>query len=323
MGESKADMNNLHPCFETCRDAGVGVDPSILINNTCEICTAERQGHGKPFENRLVMHLMGPDIENKSGQPTNATISKHNDRSGHTDNHDFEFSRVDVNSENIPDRYNNSDGISIKFIKEKCSVCMGDAVNIFNNFQTRWSMLVGFYNDVVKNGIKCKCVKKIYLLNLIPDDVKIFFGDCCLDEVCSLKSFIINWKDKTAEGKINLRKETKPQKTKAQKNIKCGKGILSLAPKISSSNQRLQCAISGGNFKKLLTFLNDQGRLIEISKEEYPDLFKPIVPRQTKKGGKKKTQKANRNKKRKTNSKRKSKSKRKSNSKRKTKSKRK
>ena len=64
MGESKTDMNNLHPCIAICRDAGVGVDPSILTNNTCEIY-AERQGHGKPFENRLVMHLMGPDIENK------------------------------------------------------------------------------------------------------------------------------------------------------------------------------------------------------------------------------------------------------------------
>lgn len=312
MGESESSISDMHPCFSTCRNAGVGVDPSLLINNTCEMCTAERQGHGKPFENRLVMHLMGLDIENKSGQPTNTTITKHNDRSGHTDNHDFEFSRVDVNPENIPDKYNNSDGISIKFIKEKCSVCMGDAVNIFNNFQTRWSLLIGIYNDVVKNGIKCKCVKKIYLLNLIPDDVTKFFGDCCLDDVCSLKTFITNWKDKTAEGKINLRKETKPQKTKAQKNIKCGKGILSLAPKISSSNQRLQCTISGGNFKKLISFLNEQGRLIEIDKEEYPDLFKPIVPHQTKSGGKRKTIK-----KRKTKSKRKAKSKRKTKSKRK------
>ena len=305
MGETKASMVDFHPCFKTCKDAGVGVDPSILVNNICEMCTAERQGHGKPFENRLVMYLMGPDIENKSGQTTNSTISKHNDRSGHTDNHDFEFSRVDINTENIPDRYNESDGISIKFIKEKCSVCMGDALNIFNNFKTRWSMLVGFYNDVIRNDIKCKCIKKIYLLNLLPSDVTTFFGNCCLDEICSLKNFITSWKDKTKEGKNELRKQTKPQKSQAQKNIKCGKGILSLAPKISSSNQRLQCAISGGNFKKLLSFLNEQGRLVEISKQEYHDLFKPIVPRQTTKGGKRKTKS-----KRKTRTKRKTRRKR-------------
>ena len=66
------------------------LDPSILVNNTCELCTAERQGHGKPFENRLVEFLIGPDIESSSGQPTTQTMEKHEERSGHTDNHDFE-----------------------------------------------------------------------------------------------------------------------------------------------------------------------------------------------------------------------------------------
>ena len=37
MSESKTDMNNLHPCIAICRDAVIGVDPSILTNNTCEI----------------------------------------------------------------------------------------------------------------------------------------------------------------------------------------------------------------------------------------------------------------------------------------------
>ena len=306
---SSGESKNIHPCFSTCNDAGLKLDPSILVNNTCELCTAERQGHGKPFENRLVEFLIGPDIEGSSGQPTTQTMEKHEERSGHTDNHDFEFSRVDIPSEQIPSKYNLSDGISIKFIKNKCSVCMGDAVNIFNNFSSRWSMLVGFYIDAQKNGVKCKCIKEIYLLNLIPEDRKKFFGNCCQDEVCSLKGFITGWK-KSQGDKDALRGQVKPLKTEAQKNIKCGKGVLSLAPKISSTNQRLQCAIAGGNFKKLLAYLREQGRLVEINKKEHPDLFKPIVPRsKTKKGGKKRKRTKKRRKNR-TRGNRKTKSKR-------------
>ena len=51
-----------------------------------------------------------------------------------------------------------------------------------------------------------------------------------------------------------------------------------MAPKISRGNQRLQCAISPTNFKKLLKELSDLGQVIEIDKDEYPDLFAPIVP---------------------------------------------
>ena len=51
------------------------------------------------FENRLVMHLI-PILKIKVDIPTDTTIGKHNDRSPH-DNHDFEFSRVDVGPEDM------------------------------------------------------------------------------------------------------------------------------------------------------------------------------------------------------------------------------
>jgi len=278
---------SFHSCFETCAQ-----DTANITESTCIACTLERQGHGKAFES-AVIKMIGRDIANDqySGKSpkikadiVNAIFKKCTDdktKLSHTANHDFAFSHVGFVP---PSPKYSGDGISIKMIKDGCSVCMGDAVRIFENFETSWSILVAFYVDKTKDGIKCKCIKKVVLLNLEPVNKSLFFGNCPLDDLKSLKNFISVPVDRSSEASLNkLRGEVKLMKVESEKKIKtveadCKAGYLSLAPKISRGNQRLQCAISSTNFKKLLKELSDLGQVIEIDKDEYPDLFAPIVP---------------------------------------------
>ena len=298
----------FHSCFETCDQ-----NTANITESTCIACTLERQGHGKAFEHP-VYQMIGRDIANNeySGESPDFKndIVKQifekctNDKTklSHTANHDFAFSHVGFDP---PSPKYRGDGISIKMIKDGCSVCMGDAVRIFENFETSWSILVAFYVDKTKEGIKCKCIKKVFLLNLGPENLELFFGTCRRDGLISLKNHISEFKVETSKEDDTvqknslqiLRDEVKPMKENLEKKyIKpktveagCKAGYLSLAPKISSSNQRLQCAINSTNFKKLLNELRGLGQVVEIHRDEYPDLFAPIVPPGTIGGKKQKT----------------------------------
>jgi len=285
-----------HSCFSICEQVNAGTNTENLADSVCQECTSERQGHGKAFETEVVK-MVGRDIANVqgNGQPQAAatTLTKHNQNSRHTDNHDFEFSRVDVHGSAIPQpKYHNSDGISIKMIKEGCSVCMGDAVRISENFATPWSILVAFYVDIITDeGVKCKCIKQAFLLNLDPVNRPYFFGNCSQADVITLRDLMKNFKIGVDGNLDALRALVVPQKAALERKIQQGDGCISLAQKISNTNKRLQCAVNGKNFKTLLTKLRDLGQVIDIDKNEYPDLFKPIVTRGSRGGRRQRTTK--------------------------------
>jgi hypothetical protein len=286
----------VHSCFESCKQ-----DTSALEDNVCIECTSERQGHGKAFETAVVK-MIGRDIAKIGGPVAEITLTKHNDRSKQNDNHDFEFSRVDIIDGAIPHPKYSGDGISIKMIKNDCTVCMGKAVSISNNFEVPWSILVAFYVDVIKGGITCKCIKQVFLLHLKPENRSLFFGNCSTREITDLDNVMHDYevdkssKEKTDESLEDLRNIVKPIKVILEEKIKEGGGYVSLAQKISKSNKRLQCTINKRPFASLLTKLRPLGQVIEIEEREYPDLFKPIVPKESRGGRKQKTK--NRRKKR-------------------------
>lgn len=290
-GGDKAD----HSCFEACEQT-----TSALEDKVCIECTSERQGHGKAFETAVVK-MIGRDIANVQGngltQSAANTLEKHFKKSKQNDNHDFEFTRVDIIDDAIPRPKYRADGISIKMIKERCSVCMGKAVSISDNFDTAWSILVAFYEDVAKEGIKCKCIKRVFLLHLEPENRQLFFGNCSPSEITELDKVMHDYTVVTSDEDANVQKESlehlrdivKSIKVDLEEKIKDGGGYVSLAQKISTSNKRLQCAFNMTKFNNLLDILGNLGQVIEINKEEYPDLFKPIVPLGSKGGRKTRT----------------------------------
>ena len=280
-----------HSCFEACEK-----DTSALEDKVCLECTSERQGHGKTFE-KAVVKMIGRDVATVGGQSADITLTKHIDKSKQNDNHDFEFSRVDIIDADIPRPKYNSDGISIKMIKEGCSVCMGKAVSISNNFEVPWSILVAFYVDVIKEGIKCKCIKQVFLLHLEPKDRPLFFGDCSPSEISDLDKVMHDYIVVTSAEDVNVQKESlenlrnivKPIKVILENKIKDGRGYVSIAQKISTTNKRLQCAFAMTKFNSLLEKLRELGQVIEIEERDYPNLFKPIVPPGSSGGKKQKT----------------------------------
>jgi len=279
-----------HSCFKACEQ-----DTSALEDKVCLECTSERQGHGKTFE-KAVVKMIGRDIAKVGGQSADITLTKHIDKSKQNDNHDFEFSRVDIIDADIPRPKYNSDGISIKMIKEKCGVCMGKAVSISNNFEVPWSILVAFYVDITTDeDVKCKCIERVVLLHLEPEDKQLFFGNCSTREITDLDNVMHDYevdrssKEKTEESLDNLRNIVKPIKVILEKKIKDGGGYVSIAQKISTTNKRLQCAFAMTKFNSLLEKLRELGQVIEIEERDYPDLFKPIVPPESSGGKKQKT----------------------------------
>ena len=270
-----------HSCFKACEQ-----DTSALEDKVCLECTSERQGHGKTFE-KAVVKMIGRDIAKVGGQSADITLTKHIDKSKQNDNHDFEFSRVDIIDADIPRPKYNSDGISIKMIKEKCGVCMGKAVSISNNFEVPWSILVAFYVDITTDeDVKCKCIERVVLLHLEPEDKQLFFGNCSTREITELDKVMHDYEVVTSKEDENVQKESlenlrdivKPIKVILEKKIKDGGGYVSIAQKISTTNKRLQCAFATTKFNSLLEKLRELGQVIEIEEREYPDLFKPIVP---------------------------------------------
>ena len=290
---------NLHSCYDLCEAADAGTLVGNLADTVCQECTTERQGHGKAFETEVVK-MIGTDIENAGGQAMATTLAQHNANSGHTDNHDFEFSRVGharAAADGLAAKYHLSDGISIKMIKEGCQVCMGDAVRISQNFATPWSILVAFYIDIeMPDGRKCKCIKRAYLLNLTPADRVHFFGNVTDAQIVGLRDMMRAFNVGVHGSLQDLRQLVVPVKNDLQREIRDGGGKLSLAQKISATNKRLQCQIGSAAFVQLMAAL-PAAQVIEIDKADYPDLFKPIVPPGSIGGKRKSTRKRRKSKK--------------------------
>ena len=291
---------SYHPCLEKC---GIENPADVLKDTTCQSCTSERQGHGKTFEYEVV-RMIGSDI-GIDDSAIDDFVSRWSGGTGQTDVHDFEFSKLGVKG---IEKYGESDGVSIKLMGLGCEICMGLTTRIFNNFEEPWSIILGNYEkisfDHEGKNITCFCINKVRILNLFPTDRHLFFGECSLKDIEGLSQIKEFPKKGSKEEQRAFKDDFAKLKDLVVGKIDAGGGNIGLRAKMNSTNARLQCAIGAKKFDSLYEML-PVAQAVEITREEYPDLFKPIFDEKDTKSPKspkktKRRRRKNKRKKRKT-----------------------
>ena len=156
---------------------------------------------------------------------------------------------------NKKDNKINDSNISIKCTTSN-TVCLSSIQHLFNyNFNEKNEIII----IQLKQNSEYKVVKKILKYDYNKDFHKILFGECSKEDINEYCNKIKNIKNK----KFDYKEEKK--KLQKEKNM-----LITINPKVSKTNQRVQCSITFNKLKKLEKFK------ISESKEETPNILENI-----------------------------------------------
>lgn len=307
---SHSTINKKHPCFSICQKGNILPD---IDNPVCTQCEGgAKTAHGIAWE-RAVSHMVFMDIAQNNESAGRALHEKWRSSTGPTDIHDIDFkAHLKLSpTENIKAKYGN--GVSVKLIQQGKSVCMGKLQRIYDNFNDKWSIVVGFYTINQKGGFKCYCIQEAYLIKFNnpvgssppPTDRDVFFGsgDKAVDpqEFENLRLLIHeahefmgknrnDGKEGGSGGRLALRKgdifdapalkeEGKQLDAKMgviSKKIRDSGGLLNDAIKLSGDNKRLQGAMTYKRFKTWVKTKIADGSAMQLTGEKLW-LFAPVL----------------------------------------------
>ena len=300
-----------HDCFEICDQGNILEDEDDPVCAQCE--GNAKTAHGIAWE-RAVNHMVSMDIANNESAGR-VLHEKWRSNTGSTDIHDIDFKahlKLPSLPENINVKYGN--GVSVKLIQQKKSVCMGKLQRIYDNFNHKWSIVVGFYVIKQKGGFKCLCVQEAYLIKFNnpvdssppPTDRDVFFGsgDKVVDPqefeklrllIHEAHEFMGKHRNDGGKGGSGGRRALKrgdifdTQALKAEgkeldakidvisKKIRTSGGLLNDAIKLSGDNKRLQGAMTYNKFKAWVKTKIADGSAEQLTAEKYPRLFAPVL----------------------------------------------
>lgn len=178
-------MSNVN-CREVCELGNV--------EQVCETCSLAKTAHGKVWEKPVCRAVL-----NDFGFATDSTdFNLHynewleNSAIDTTAPHDIAENLMPgwswddgITLDGTPIKEKYGEGISVKLIKKGCDVCIGKLSRIWDHFtEGPWSMIVGFYDERVVNGVKCLCIDQVYYLPFINPEIdkELFFGEGVEDD---------------------------------------------------------------------------------------------------------------------------------------------